>query len=81
MSAKDYKICPALNKAYIARQSKKSPNLMTDDRREITEQEIMSLIDWWLDRNIEDNKALAFESFRRDGFHIVMKFRKMEEKQ
>ena len=46
MSAKDYHICLALFKAYIAKVSKKNPDLMTDDRREITEEEIANLIEW-----------------------------------
>ena len=56
MSAKDYQICPALFKAYIARVSKKIPNLMTDDRREITEEEIANLIEWRFRRFCEENK-------------------------
>ena len=48
MSAKDYKICPALFNAYIARVSKRNPNEMTDDRRVITDAEIMGLIHWWI---------------------------------
>lgn len=48
MSAKDYKICPALFNAYIAKVSKHSPNLMMEDRRAITEVEILSLIEWYL---------------------------------
>ena len=35
MSAKDYKICPALFNAYIAKVSKRNPNLMLEDRRVI----------------------------------------------
>ena len=48
MSAKDYKICPALFNAYIAKVSKRNPNLMLEDRRAITEEEILSLIEWYL---------------------------------
>lgn len=48
MSAKDYRICPALFNAYIAKVSKKNPNMMTDDRRVITDAEIMGLIHWWI---------------------------------
>ena len=48
MSAKDYKICPALFNAYIARVSKRNPNKMTEDRRIITDTEIMGLIHWWI---------------------------------
>ena len=47
MSAKDYRICPALFNAYIAKPSKRSPGMMCKDRREITENEILALIDWW----------------------------------
>ena len=36
MAAKDYKICPALFDAYIAKTSKKNPNEMLSDRRVIT---------------------------------------------
>ena len=54
MSAKNYKICPALFNAYIAKTSKKSPNLMTDDRRKITEEEILTLIDWYLDNKTDE---------------------------
>lgn len=48
MSAKDYKICPALFNAYIAKVSKRDPNKMLEDRRIITEQEIIELIVWWM---------------------------------
>ena len=57
MSAKDYQICPALFKAFIAKVSKRNPNLMTDDRREITDAEIMNLIGWRFRRFCEENKT------------------------
>ena len=57
MSAKDYQICPALFKAYIAKVSNRNPNLMTDDRREITDAEIMNLIGWRFRRFCEENKT------------------------
>ena len=57
MSAKDYQICPAMFNAYIAKVSKRNPNLMTDDRREITDAEIMNLIEWRFRRFCEENKA------------------------
>lgn len=56
MSAKDYQICPALFKAYIAKVSKRKPNLMTDDRREITDLEIVNLLEWRFRRFCEENK-------------------------
>ena len=57
MSAKDYQICPALFKAYIAKISKRNPNLMTNDRREITEEEIANIIEWKFRRFCEENKT------------------------
>lgn len=75
MSAKDYRICPALFNAYIAKTSKKGKNLMTDDRREISEEEILSLIDWWLYKNCgDDGKGMMFESLLRDNSNVVLKY-------
>ena len=56
MSAKDYKICPALFNAYIAKVSKKDPNKMLEDRRAITEQEIIELIVWWMKQTHMQNE-------------------------
>lgn len=79
MAAQDYKICPALFNAYIAKVSKKNPNLMTDDRREITENEILGLIDWYLDKKTDEGEhGLRFDSVNREGYEIVLKFRKKE---
>lgn len=79
MSAENYKICPSLFKAYIAKVSKKKPNLMTDDRREISEQEILTLIDWYLDRKTEDGEhGIWFESEEREGMIVEVKFKKKE---
>jgi hypothetical protein len=75
MSAKDYRICPALFNAYIAKTSKKDKNLMTDDRREISEEEILSLIDWWLYKNCaDDGKVMMFESLLRENSNVVLKY-------
>lgn len=56
MSAKDYRICPAIFNAYIAKVSKRDPNVMLDDRREIPEEEILCLIHWWLKKKCEDTE-------------------------
>lgn len=62
--AEEYKICCAIFNAYIAKISKKNPNLMLDDRRVITDSEIMTLIDWklkqWIIEN-EDCTGFIFE--------------------
>ena len=47
MAAKDYQICCGWKRAYIAKTSKRDSNLMLQDRREISEAEILSLIHWW----------------------------------
>lgn len=79
MAAKDYKICPALFNAYIAKVSKKDPNLMTDDRREITENEILMLIDWYLNKEAEEGEhGFSFDSHARKGYKIILKFKKKE---
>ena len=57
MSAKDYKICPALFNAYIAKVSKRNPHMMLEDRRVIEEKEILSLIEWYLHNYCIDNKT------------------------
>lgn len=55
MAAKDYQICPALFNVFIAKVSKRDPNLMTDDRRIITDREIIGLIRWYLKRFCIEN--------------------------
>lgn len=57
MAAKDYKICPALWNAYIAKVSKRNPNMMLEDRREITEGEIYGLIQWKLKQFCIEHKS------------------------
>lgn len=81
MSAKDYHICPAIFNAYIAKVSKKNPNKMTDDRKVIEEDEIMGLIDWWLDKNCDAGEhGVAFESHLREGLKVHVEFKKIEKK-
>ena len=57
MAAKDYKICPALFNAYIAKMSKRNSNLMLSDRRVITEGEILTLIEWYLHNYCVNNRT------------------------
>ena len=75
MAAKDYQICSAIFNAYIAKVSKRNPNKMTDDRRPIEECEIMMLIDWYLDKKLEENRnTLSFDSHFREGKRIRLSF-------
>lgn len=80
MAAKDYKICCALFNAYIAKTSKRNPNMMLEDRKVIEEGEILMLIDWYLNNKAKEGEhGLAFESLQREGYKIEMKFVKAEE--
>lgn len=57
MSAKDYKICPALWNIYIAKVSKKDPTLMLKDRRPLEEHEILGVIEWYAREYCIKNKT------------------------
>ena len=71
MAAKDYKICCALFNAYIAKVSKRNPNLMLEDRREITEGEILMLVDWYMENKCQEKEyqdgVICFESHVQEG--------------
>ena len=71
MAAKDYKICCALFNAYIAKVSKCNPNLMLTDRREITESEILMLVDWYMENKCQDEEykdgIVCFKSHIQEG--------------
>lgn len=75
MAAKNYEICCALFNAYIAKPSKREQGVMTDDRREITEGEILMLLDWFADKKIkEDNQSLFIKSRLREGKVIEIRY-------
>ena len=48
MSAKDYETCPASLNEYLSKISERDQNLMLDDGRIITDEEILCLIAWKL---------------------------------
>ena len=81
MAAKDYKICPALFNAYIAKVSKRNPNMMLDDRRIITDAEIFRLIIWRLRRFCIDNRVSSMKLSDSSGeiVEISAKGRLLEE--
>lgn len=85
MAAKDYKICCALFNAYIAKTSKRNKNQMLEDRREITDGEILMLFDWYLDKFItetddEKSKGFAFDSNIHEGKRVKVTLIDKEEK-
>ena len=76
MAAKDYKICPAMFNAYIAKVSKKKPNQMTEDRRAITDDEIFTLIEWYIEKYcLEHDEATTIEISNSNGalFELIPK--------
>ncbi len=49
--------------------------------KEITEQEILMLIDWYLDRKTDEGEhGLKFDSYTREGYEIVFEFKRKEKK-
>lgn len=75
MAAKDYEICPALGAVYFGKRSKRNPEQMTKDRREITEEEIMLLIDWWLNKSTTNGgNGVMFPSHLKKDMKILVKF-------
>ena len=81
MAAKDYKICPAVDKAYIAKESKRRQGTMTTDRREIPESEIVALIEWFTKKYCIATKADTFtlKVGGNDLFTIAAKGRLLDE--
>lgn len=57
MSAKDYETCPASLNAYLSKVSERGQNLMLDDGRIITEEEILSLIAYKLRKFCIENQT------------------------
>ena len=48
---------------------------MTDDRRPIEEEEILILIDWYLDKELgAKNNVLSYASAIREGKRVQLKF-------
>ena len=58
MAAKDYEICVSglTSTPYLAKVSKRDPNVMLDDRREISEGEILMLIDCYMSNKCQDEE-------------------------
>lgn len=81
MSAKDYKICPALFNAYIAKVSKRNPNVMLEDRRVIDEKEIFALIEWYLHNYCVTNRtdSVTISDNEDELFTITAKGKLLEE--
>ena len=73
MAAKDYEICISglTSTPYLAKVSKRNPNVMLEDRREITESEILMLIDCYMNNKCKDEEykdgIVCFKSHIQEG--------------
>ena len=73
MAAKDYEICVSglTSTLYLAKVSKRNPNVMLDDRRKISEGEILMLIDCYMSNKCQDEEykdgIVCFKSHIQKG--------------
>lgn len=75
MAAADYKIFLKPSNAYIARPNIRNLSQMSNDRCKIDEDDIMSLIDWYLDIQLTaDFDYLSFTSYKREGKKLVLAY-------
>ena len=81
MTAKDYEICVSglTSTPYLAKVSKRNHNVMLDDRREITEGEILMLIDCYMSNKCQDEEykdgIVCFKSHIQEGKIIEIQLR------
>ena len=81
MAAKDYKICVSwlTSTLYLAKVSKRNPDVMLDDRREISEGEILMLIDCYMSNKCQDEEykdgIVCFKSHIQEGKIIEIQLR------
>ena len=81
MAAKDYEICVSglTSTLYLAKVSKRNPNVMLDDRRKITEGEILMLIDCYMDKKCQEEEykdgVVRFKSHIQEGKIIEIQLR------
>ena len=81
MAAKDYEILiSALGMTpYFTKVNKRNPNLMLEDRRKITEGEILMLIDCYMRNKCQDEEykdgVVCFKSHIQEGKIIEMRLK------
>lgn len=75
MAARDYEICCAMSNAYLAKLLKKEKWVMSNDRRIISNSEIINLLDWFADKNTtENNPVLRLYSKIRENKAIEIRY-------
>lgn len=85
MAAKDYEICVSAltSTPYFAKVSKRHSNVMLDDRREISEGEILMLIDCYISKKCQEeeykNGVVCFKSHIQEGRTIEIQLKEKQQ--
>ena len=85
MAAKDYEIRVSglTSTLYLAKVSKRNPNVMLDDRREITEGEILMLIDCYMSNKCQEeeykDEVVCFKSHIQEGKIIEIQLKEKQQ--
>ena len=85
MAAKDYEICVSglTSTLYLAKVSKRNPNVMLEDRRKITEGEILMLIDCYMDKKCQEEEykdgVVCFKSHIQEGKIIKIQLKEKQQ--
>lgn len=85
MAAKDYEICVSAltSTSYFAKVSKRHSNVMLDDRREISEGEILMLIDCYISKKCQEeeykNGVVCFKSHIQEGRTIEIQLKEKQQ--
>ena len=85
MAAKDYEIRVSglTSTLYLAKVSKRNPNVMLEDRRKITEGEILMLIDCYMDKKCQEEQykdgVVRFKSHIQEGKIIEIQLKEKQQ--
>ena len=72
-AAEKYRICIGLAGAYIAEMKGKARKIMTENKREISEKEIVSLIVWWAKYKLEGKNTNTIQINKNSKPFITIK--------
>ena len=85
MAAKDYEIRVSglTSTLYLAKVSKRNHNVMLEDRRKITEGEILMLIDCYMDKKCQEEEykdgVVRFKSHIHEGKIIELQLKEKQQ--
>ena len=71
--AERYRICIGLAGAYIAQVKGKVRKIMTENKREISEQEIIQLIVWWAKKKLDGANRNTIEIMKAGKSVVTIK--------